>query len=240
MSSSKYIEAVEKLVGEIKETQIDKINQAAQIFADTIRNDKIIYHFGTGHSHMIGIEMFVRAGGLANVQAMLDSDVLTSSGARRGGEVERLSGLAKIIWDDYEIEKGDVMVITSNSGRNAVPVEMAMLAAEHGIYTIALTSLKHSQSVESRHPSGKRLFEIADLVLDNCAPAGDGLLDFNGVQSGASSTIAGSMIVNAVVCEALRIVSEEGLKLPVYISQNVDGYSNDDLFLKYKNRIKYL
>ncbi len=105
MSSSKYIEAVEKLVGEIKETQIDKINQAAQIFADTIRNDKIIYHFGTGHSHMIGIEMFVRAGGLANVQAMLDSDVLTSSGARRGGEVERLSGLAKIIWDDYEIEK---------------------------------------------------------------------------------------------------------------------------------------
>ncbi len=94
---------------------------------------------------MIGIEMFARAGGLANVEAMLDNTILTNFGAQRGGSIERLSGLAEIIWDDYKIEEGDIILIVSNSGRNAVPIEMAMLAQEKGIYTIALTSLKHSK-----------------------------------------------------------------------------------------------
>ena len=189
---------------------------------------------------MIGIEMFVRAGGLANVEAMLDNTILTNFGAMKGGNIERLSGLAKVIWDDYEINEGDIMIIVSNSGRNAVPVEMAMLAKEKGIYTIALTSLKHSKNCESRHESGKRLFELADLVIDNCAPKGDGLLDFNGIQSGASSTISGSVVVNSIVAETLAILSKEGYKLPVYVSQNVDGYNNDAIYDKYQNRIKHI
>lgn len=240
MSSLKYIDEVQNLINNIKETQKDNIRKAAEVFAETIKKDKIIHVFGTGHSHMIGIEMFVRAGGLANVEAMLDNTILTNFGAMKGGEIERLSGLAEVIWNDYEINEGDIMVIVSNSGRNAVPVEMAMLAKEKGIYVIALTSLNHSKNVESRHESGKRLFELADLVIDNCAPKGDGLLDFDGVQSGASSTIAGSVIVNAIVTETLSILSEEGYKLPVYVSQNVDGYNNDEIYEKYKKRIKHI
>ena len=166
MSSLNYIDEVQKLISNIKESQKDNIKKAAEVFAETIKKDKIIHVFGTGHSHMIGIEMFVRAGGLANVEAMLDNTILTNFGAMKGGEIERLSGLAEVIWNDYEINEGDIMVIVSNSGRNAVPVEMAMLAKEKGIYVIALTSLNHSQSVESRHESGKRLFELADLVID--------------------------------------------------------------------------
>ncbi|HSH36496.1 SIS domain-containing protein [Schnuerera sp.] len=240
MSSLNYIDEVQKLISNIKESQKDNIKKAAEVFAETIKKDKIIHVFGTGHSHMIGIEMFVRAGGLANVEAMLDNTILTNFGAMKGGEIERLSGLAEVIWNDYEINEGDIMVIVSNSGRNAVPVEMAMLAKEKGIYVIALTSLNHSQSVESRHESGKRLFELADLVIDNCAPKGDGLLDFDGVQSGASSTIAGSLIVNSIVTETLSILAKEGQKLPVYVSQNVDGYNNDHIYEKYKNRIKHI
>lgn len=240
MSSLNYIDEVQKLISNIKESQKDNIKKAAEVFAETIKKDKIIHVFGTGHSHMIGIEMFVRAGGLANVEAMLDNTILTNFGAMKGGEIERLSGLAEVIWNDYEINEGDIMVIVSNSGRNAVPVEMAMLAKEKGIYVIALTSLNHSQSVESRHESGKRLFELADLVIDNCAPKGDGLLDFDGVQSGASSTIAGSVIVNSIVTETLSILAKEGQKLPVYVSQNVDGYNNDHIYEKYKNRIKHI
>ena len=240
MLSLNYIDEVQKLISNIKESQKDNIKKAAEVFAETIKKDKIIHVFGTGHSHMIGIEMFVRAGGLANVEAMLDNTILTNFGAMKGGEIERLSGLAEVIWNDYEINEGDIMVIVSNSGRNAVPVEMAMLAKEKGIYVIALTSLNHSQSVESRHESGKRLFELADLVIDNCAPKGDGLLDFDGVQSGASSTIAGSVIVNSIVTETLSILAKEGQKLPVYVSQNVDGYNNDHIYEKYKNRIKHI
>lgn len=240
MSSLSYLNNVQDLVSKIKETQMENINKAAKLFARTVKDDKIIYVFGTGHSHMIGIEMFARAGGLANVQAMLDVDTLTSSGARRGGAIERLSGLAEIIWNDYEIEAGDVMLIVSNSGRNAVPVEMAMQAAKEDIYTIALTSLEHSRSIGSRHESGKRLFEVADLVIDSCVPKGDGMLDFNGVQSGPSSTVAGAVIVNAIVSEALKMLTAEGHKLPVFVSQNVDGYNNDELYAKYKDRIKFI
>lgn len=240
MSSSNYIDAVQNLINEIKETQNGNIRKAAEVFAETIKNDKIIHVFGTGHSHMIGIEMFVRAGGLANVEAMLDNTILTNFGAMKGGNIERLSGLAEIIWNDYEIHEGDIMVIVSNSGRNAVPVEMAMLAKEKGVYLIALTSLKHSKNCESRHESGKRLFELADLVIDNCAPKGDGLLDFNGIQSGASSTISGSVIVNSIVTETLSILLKEDYKLPVYVSQNVDGYNNDEIYEKYKKRIKHI
>ncbi|SHH44911.1 sugar isomerase domain-containing protein [Sporanaerobacter acetigenes] len=240
MSSSNYIDAVQNLITEIKETQSENIAKAAEKFAEAVKNDKIIHVFGTGHSHMIGIEMFVRAGGLANVEAMLDNTILTNFGARKSGNIERLSGLAEVIWNDYEIKQGDIMVIVSNSGRNAVPIEMAMLAKEKGIYLIALTSLKHSKNCESRHESGKRLFELADLVIDNCAPKGDGLLDFDGIQSGASSTIAGSVIVNSIVAETLSMLSKEGYKAPVYVSQNVDGYNNDDIYAKYEHRIKHI
>lgn len=240
MSNLNYIDEVQKLINNIKETQKNNINKAARVFAETIKNDKIIHVFGTGHSHMIGIEMFVRAGGLANVEAMLDNTILTNFGARKSGNIERLSGLAEVIWNDYEINEGDIMIIVSNSGRNAVPIEMAMLAKEKGIYIIALTSLNHSKSCKSRHGSGKRLFELADLVIDNCVPKGDGLLDFDGIQSGAGSTIAGCVIVNAIVTETLNILSKEGYKLPVYVSQNLDGYNNDEMYEKYEKRIRHI
>lgn len=240
MSATKYVEEIQKLITKVEETQMDNIKKAAEVFAETIKNDKIIHVFGTGHSHMIGIEMFVRAGGLAPVNAMLDDTIITNFGARKGSEMERLPGLAKIIWDQYSINKGDIMIIISNSGRNSVPVEMAMLAKEKGIYLIALTSLNHSKTCESRHSSGKRLFELADLVIDNCVPKGDFLLDFNGVTSGPASTIAGSLIVDSIVVETINILSKEGYKLPVYTSQNVDGYNNDDLYEKYEGRIKHL
>ncbi|SKC35748.1 sugar isomerase domain-containing protein [Maledivibacter halophilus] len=240
MSVTKYVGEIQKLIIKVEETQIDKIKKAAEIFAETIKNDKLIHVFGTGHSHMIGIEMFVRAGGLAPINAMLDDTIITNFGARKGSKMERLSGLAEIIWDEYYINKGDIMLIISNSGRNNVPVEMAKLAKERGIYLIAITSLNHSKTCESRHSSGRRLFEIADLVIDNCVPKGDSLIDFNGITSGPASTISGSLIVNSIVAETLRILSKEGYKLPVYTSQNVDGYNNDDLYEKYEGRIKHI
>lgn len=240
MSASKYFETIKELINNIEETQMDKIQTAAKVFTETIKNDKIIHVFGTGHSNMLGIELFVRAGGLAPVNAMLDDTVMVNFGARKGGKLEQLSGLASIIWEQYDIKKGDIMLIASNSGRNAVPVEMALLAKEKGIFTIALTSLNHSKNCASRHSSGKKLFEIADLVIDNLVPYGDVLLDYNGIKSGPATTIAGVFIVNSIVAETLAILSKEGFNLPIYTSQNVDGYNNDYLYEKYQSRIKHI
>jgi len=240
MSAEKYIKKVHSLINKLENTQIDTIKEVASLFAKKIKEDKIIHIFGTGHSHIIAIETFVRAGGLANINAMLDENVTTQCGARKGSEMERLSGLADIIWNQYCIDSEDIIIIISNSGRNSVPVEMALRAKEEGLKVIAITSMDHTQKYESRHKSGKRLFEIADIVIDNCVPSGDGLLNFAGIKSGPGSTITGAIIVNSILTETLKILSNENIKLPVFTSQNVDGYNNDDLYDKYEGRIKHI
>lgn len=235
-----YQEKSLEQLNRIVSVQEDLIKQSARWLADCIVNDDIIHTFGTGHSHMIGLELFVRAGGLANVNAMLDTMVLTSEGSRRSAEIERISGLSKIIFDQHKVAENDIMIIISNSGRNAMPVEMAMIAKEKGIKSIAITSLEQSKKYPSRHPSGKKLYEIADLVLDNCVPPGDSLLDIGGNLTGAASTLSGIFLINLIATEAMKIASAEGAKLPIFHSQNIDGFSNEELYEKYASRIKLL
>ena len=235
-----YQEKAIQQLNDIVLNQENAIMQAAEYLAACIINDHIIHTFGTGHSHMIGLELFVRAGGLANVNALLDSMVLTSEGSRRSAEIERISGLSKIIYDHHNISQNDIMIIISNSGRNAMPVEMAMIAKEMGIKTIAITSLEQSKQYPSRHPSGKKLYEIADLVLDNRVPSGDGLLKIGGNLTGAASTLSGVFLINLVATEAMKIADAKGIKLPIYHSQNIDGFSNETLYEKYTGRIKHL
>lgn len=235
-----YQEKSLEQLNRIVSVQEDLIKQSARWMADCIVNDHIIHTFGTGHSHMIGLELFVRAGGLANVNAMLDTMVLTSEGSRRSAEIERISGLSKIIFDQHKVAENDIMIIISNSGRNAMPVEMAMIAKEKGIKSIAITSLEQSKKYPSRHPSGKKLYEIADLVLDNCVPPGDGLLDIGGNLTGAASTLSGIFLINLIATEAMKIASAKGAKLPIFHSQNIDGFSNEELYEKYASRIKLL
>lgn len=235
-----YQEKSLEQLNRIVSVQADLIKQSARWMADCIVNDHIIHTFGTGHSHMIGLELFVRAGGLANVNAMLDTMVLTSEGSRRSAEIERISGLSKIIFDQHKVAENDIMIIISNSGRNAMPVEMAMIAKEKGIKSIAITSLEQSKKYPSRHPSGKKLYEIADLVLDNCVPPGDGLLDIGGNLTGAASTLSGIFLINLIATEAMKIANAKGSKLPIFHSQNIDGFSNEELYEKYASRIKLL
>lgn len=105
---------------------------------------------------------------------------------------------------------------------------------------MAITSLDHLKNCQSRHCSGKRLFELADIVIDNCIPGGDNLLDFNGIKSDPGSTIAGVFIVNSILVETLKILTEKGFPLPVFCSQNVDGFNNDDLYNKYGSRVQHM
>lgn len=240
MAIKQYKEQITKVISSIEEKQSKKLHEVAELFVETIKNDNIIHVFGTGHSHMMGIEMFVRAGGLANINAMLDCTITTAAGAQKGGAVEKLEGLADIIWDNYKIEKDDIMIIISNSGRNAVPVEMAMRAKKEGLKLIVITALEQSKNTTSRHFSGKKLYEFADIILDNSVPSGDSLMSFDGVKSGPGSTIAGCFIVDSILVETLEMLSEQKLPMPVFGSQNVDGFDNDSLYAKYKSRIRHM
>ncbi len=240
MFEFEYMTKLTELLEEVHNRNKEMIKEVAIKFAENIRDDKMIHTFGTGHSHMVGIEMFVRAGGLGNVNALLDPDTLTSFGAQRSGSIEKLSGLADIIYDSYKIEKGDIMIITSNSGRNAVPIEMAMRCKKEGVYVIALTNLEQSKNTTSRHPSGKRLFELADCILDNCVAPGDALLNIDGIGTGPGSSIASMFILNTIVAEALKICADKKIKAYVFQSQNVDGFNNEAIYEKYSQRIKHV
>lgn len=210
------------------------------MMAETIVNDHIIHTFGTGHSHMIGYEIFARAGGLANVNAMLDSTALSHEGTTRAADIEQVHGLAKIVWQQYKTTKEDIIVIISNSGRNALPVEMALIAKEKGMQVIAITSMEQSKKYPSRHISGLKLYNIADIVIDNHAPSGDGMMIIGEKLAGAASSLAGMFIVNILTTEAMKKAYKKGATLPIYQSQNIDGISNEELYIRYRDRIKHL
>lgn len=235
-----YVEKMTAYLHELAHSQQPQLASAAQWFAEAIVNERIIHAFGTGHSQMVAMELFTRASGLANVNTVLDDMVMSMGGARRGGAVERISGLADILWDKYDIRPEDVLLIVSNSGRNALPIEMAMRAKREGVKTIAITSLSQSKQYPSRHASGQKLFELADLVLDNGVPSGDGLMQIGGRLTGPVSSMAGILLVNTIATEAMKLAAAQGVSLPVYHSQNIDGPSNDELYRKYENRIKHL
>ena len=234
-----YGEKIIEVIKKAEEVNKEAIKNLAVKFAENIENDKVIHTFGTGHSHMLGIELFARAGGLGNVDAMLDPDTLTSFGAQRSCAMEKTSGVSDVIYDSYKIEKGDIMIITSNSGRNAMPIEMAMRCKKEGVYTVAITNLEQSKNQTSRHSSGKRLFECVDLVVDTCAPDADATLNLGGIKTGPASSIVSMFLMDTVVAEAIKIVLSHGKRPYVFQSQNVDGFDNNAIYKHFEGRVKH-
>ncbi|MGC8861582.1 MAG: sugar isomerase domain-containing protein [Armatimonadota bacterium] len=234
-SSQRYYETVNRLLERIASTQQDAIQQAARIISDHIASGGILYLLGSGHSIAIAMEAYHRAGGLAPVDVIHD---------RTFGRAERLEGYAQTLLKDYNIPAGGVVVIISNSGRNALPIEVALWCKERGIRTIAITSLAHSRAVSSRHSSGKRLFEIADVVIDNCGIFGDAALEIEGLPGRACPTsgVAGMFIIESIIAQVIENLAAAGQTPPVFISANVDGGDehNEKLYQKYWHRIRGL
>ena len=233
-----YLESLLPTLKKVIDSNLTPLTQATELFGEAIINDKMIHIAGTGHSHMIGLEGFIRAGGLGNINAILDSTLLTNDGALRGSALEKLSGLADVIWDDQNINEGDVFVVISNSGRNAFPIEFAQKAIDNGHKVIAITSVAQSSQYPSRHHSGKKLMEIADIVIDNQVPSGDGLFEINGKVTGAISSLSGMCIINTLVVESQKYALEKGVTPLIFSSQNVDGFDNDYVYKHFKGRLK--
>jgi uncharacterized phosphosugar-binding protein len=233
--AQEFYQKITDVLATVNETQQKKIQQAAEMVADSIAEDKILYLLGGGHSLMVAAEAYHRAGGLAPVDIIHDKSF---------GRAERCQGYAKQLLDWYNPAPGSVVVIISNSGRNALGIETALECRERGVKTIAVTSLNHSKAAESRHPSGKRLFEIADIVIDNCGILGDAILDVEGVAGKIcpTSTISAAMIVDMIMAQVVQNLVDRGLTPPVFISANVDGGDehNKKVFAKYQHLIKGL
>ncbi|MTI47123.1 SIS domain-containing protein [Sporosalibacterium faouarense] len=220
-----FYDKVEDLLNEIKDTQSSTIQLIADKVATIIDRGGILYTFGTGHSHLLAEEIYARAGGLFQVKAILEPELMLHQIHGKSTLIERLSGYADIILEINEVRKGDAIIIISNSGRNSVPIELAIKAKEKGLLVIALTNLKHSKSVDSRNKSGKRLFEVADFVLDNCGVPGDAILKVKNkhFKIAPTSTIAGAVILQGLVAGIVDKIHGEGKEVPVMVSANLDN-----------------
>lgn len=244
MRDPAYYEAVIRLLGEIRQSQAGAINQAADLIFSSLEGDGILHLFGSGHSHLVAEEAFHRAGGLVPVNTMTEPFLSPLTPPKKSGRLERVSGIATILLDYHEPRPGEVLLIASNAGINPVPVELAMEAKKRGLTVIAITSLRHARAVASRHASGKRLFEVADLVIDNYGEAGDGAVSFPGLAQkvGPTSLVAGAFIMNSIVCAVVERYVSRGLSPPIYLSANLPGGDehNRRLEEKYRGRIRLL
>lgn len=243
MLYQEYMKQVEKVLSKVMESQGENIEKAARIVADQMKQDGMLYVFGCGHSHLMGEDLFYRAGGSAAVCAMLDSDLMLHGGAVKSSFYERMPGLAKPIFERYGLTEKDVLLVSSTSGINSVPIEMALCAREKGVPVIAIVSMAYAQD-ESRHPSGKKLHDVADIVLDNgvCHGYAAVAIEDSDMRVGPISTISGCMIAQSIVTQADEFLWKDGVMPPVYVSGNIPGgmERNQALIDRYMPRNKHL
>jgi uncharacterized phosphosugar-binding protein len=245
MGVREYWFAVKERLKAVEE-DISAIQNAARVIYTALKAGRRVFIFGCAHSVILAEEMFYRAGGLVFWNPIhapgLTMDTRPISYTTY---VERLEGYGRVIVERSGIGKGDILIIVSTSGRNPVPVDAALAAKEKGATVIALTSLEYSQNVQSRHSSGKKVYEIADIVLDNHAPFGDASVEVpeRGLKYGAVSGILGIYILRAIEAEIIDFMLQEGWEPPVFRSSNLPTITSDEhnrrLIEQYRNQITY-
>ncbi|MBX5465748.1 MAG: SIS domain-containing protein [Clostridia bacterium] len=237
-----YARRVEELLEEAVRREAAAVEQAARLVAEAVAGGGVIFTFGTGHSHLVAEEVAYRAGVLVPVDAILEPSLTGHQDVAKSERLERLEGFGEAIVEHRRLGPGDVLIVISNSGRNAAPVEVAMAARRRGVPVIAVTSLPYSRAVASRHSSGRKLYELADVVLDTGTPLGDALLRLPGLGQpvAPASGLMGIFLVQAVLAGAAALLLERGIQPPVWESGNLDGASerNARWFDRYRGRIR--
>ena len=240
-----YLDNFNKIMQQVADTQSEKLREGAQKLADAALSGHNIFAFGCSHAGLLALELYYRTGGMALINPVrapglcLDIDPATMT-----SQMERLPDYGRVIIDNQPLGEGDVIIIHSVSGRNTVTVDAAIRAREKGAFVIALTNMQTTTALKSRHPSGKNLYEVSDLVLDNCGCLGDGSLDVPGVMEkvGPTSTAVGAAMLNAMMAQAVELIAAAGGVVPVFVSANLEGGDehNKNMLAKYKVHIFYM
>jgi uncharacterized phosphosugar-binding protein len=246
VSAQSYVHTLTPILAAVTEQIGGPIQQAADLMTESLRADGVIQAFGSGHSEALAMEIAGRAGGLIATNRIALRDLVLLGGEPRellrSAELERDPKYSRKLYELSAARPGDLFVIASNSGVNGSIVELASVVKEKGHPLIAITSLQHTGGMDSRHPSGKKLIDFADVVLDNHAPYGDSVLDLpdDGGKVCAVSSITAALIAQMLVAEVLRRMTDAGETPPVYLSANIPGGDehNHALEAKYAGRIR--
>ncbi len=211
------------------------IEKLTPIVGQSIANGGVIHTFGSGHSELISREIIGRAGGLVCVSGIQDPT---------NGFIENLVGYGSKLVERYDRQHGllpgEILIAISNSGKNSSPIEVALYGKQKGMVVVTLSCLAMSKAVASQHPTGKRLFECADYVLDNGGVAGDAIVEVqDGSMAGPTSTFIGCSVLNWLMLAVIEWLRDHGHPLPLLRSQNLPGAIeyNRSLGKKYQGRL---
>ena len=246
-----YFDAAQRIVDAVRSTQMGKIEEAAQLCAETISKGGLVHLFGTGHSRMPVEEMFPRHGSFPGFHPIIDlsmtfhTQVVGSNGQRQAMLIEKMEGLGDAIMQNFVFRPYDTFIIFSNSGVNNVIMEVALGAKARSMKVIGVVSVDHCMATAPRHKSGKRLIDASDIVLDNCTPKGDALVTIDGLEYpvGPGSTIGYTLIVNALKVSVADKLTKMG-QPPLVLTSSVliGSEKSNDLFERtyddYRDRVK--
>ena len=230
-----YLNEVTDILGKIEAEESVALAAASDAVADAIVADRLVHVFGCGHSHLVALDTFYRAGGLACVSALLDEDLMLHDGAAKSSRMEKMPGVGAEVFRRHAVKPGDLVVIVSASGKNAAPVEVLRAAKAAGVKTVAISSSAY-------RAKGGVLLDEADIGIDSKVAYGDAVIPVGDAFMGGMSTFAGLFILNSMLIEGARKANERGVAPPIYRSGNVEGGTDRNALLeaRYFDRIKRL
>jgi uncharacterized phosphosugar-binding protein len=245
MSAESYFVEAQKICDRIRSTQLANIRKAAEFAAESIARGGLVHLFGSGHSVIPVLDIFPRYGSFAGFHPLMDSrlmwfQVLGSGGVRELLKLERTEGYIAGFLSNFKFEPLDTMVVYSHGGLNAAPIEVALQARSLGLKVVAVTSLANAKIARATHSSGRKLADLGDVVIDNCCPPQDALVDVAGVPVAAGSTLAVIAISMALVAETASSLAKRGVKFRAFVSPNVTSVEPDNnrrVFDEYMQRV---
>ncbi len=224
-AGERWLAVAAETIERIRTTQLEACRRAAAIFAQSIAADHLVHVFGSGHSRMNTEEMFPRIGSfpgfhpIAELAISNHVGVVGPNGLRQAMFLEKVDGFGRVILQQFKVHPGDAFLIFSSTGINGVVIEVALYAKKMGLPVVAVTSVDHGRATASRHPSGRKLMEIADITIDNCSPAGDAVVEIPGVpfRVGPSSSIGAIAVVDTIKVLTAEMLVERGV-VPVVLT----------------------